>query len=217
VRWETSLRRSGFVRIAGTDEVGRGCLAGPVVAAAVVLRPGARIPGLRDSKLLIASKRRSLVRPILLGSEAWGVGAVSPGGIDRHNIRQASLRAMRLAIASLAMRHGGVLPDHVIVDGFRIPGLRIPQTPLIKGDRKCRSVAAASVLAKVVRDRRMDRYHAIYPAYGFDHNRGYGTARHLEALDRFGPCPLHRKSFLPVQLAGQLNLPFPAIAPVLSI
>ncbi len=215
-RWETALRRSGYVRIAGTDEVGRGCLAGPVVAAAVILRPGARRPGLRDSKLLAPRKRRRLVRPILLGSEAWGVGAVSAGGIDRHNIRQASFRAMRIAIVRLAMRHAGILPDHVIVDGFRIPGLKIAQTPLVKGDRKCRSVAAASVLAKVVRDRRMDRYHAVYPAYRFDRNRGYATAQHLEALDRIGPCALHRKSFLPVQLAGQLNLPFPPVAPVLT-
>jgi len=207
-RWEAALRRAGCVRIAGTDEVGRGCLAGPVVAAAVILRPGARIPGLRDSKLLIPNKRRSLVRPILDACEGWGVGAVSPAGIDRYNIRRASFRAMRIAIARIAAKGGGLDPDHVIVDGYRIPGLKIPQTPLIKGDRKCRSVAAASVLAKVVRDRAMDRYHIRYPAYGFDHNRGYATPAHLDALERVGPCALHRRSFLPVQRAGQLNIPF---------
>jgi ribonuclease HII len=134
----------------------------------------------------------------------WGIGAVSPGGIDRHNIRIASFRAMKLAIRRL-----DPAPDHVIVDGFAIPGLRLPQTGLIRGDRKCRSVAAASVLAKVARDRRMNRDHATWPQYDFRRNRGYGTPRHLAALERFGPCPLHRRTFAPVRrvLEGNLELP----------
>lgn len=191
--------------MAGTDEVGRGCLAGPVVAAAVILREGTPIPGLRDSKLLLPRQRRALVPRILQASLSWGIGAVSPIGIDRRNIRNASFRAMRLALSRLTPP-----ADHVIVDGFRIPGMRLPQIALIKGDRRCRSVAAASVLAKVARDQRMKRYHAAWPQYGFSSNRGYGTPRHLEALERFGPCPLHRRTFAPVRriLEGNLTLPF---------
>jgi ribonuclease HII len=179
----------------------------------VILKPGARIPGLRESKLLSPAKRRRLVKPILCACEAWGIGAVSATGIDRHNIRRASFRAMRIALEKTAAICGCHRMDHVIVDGFRIPGLRIAgvtirQTAIIKGDRRCRSVAAASVLAKVARDRKMDLYHRAYTAYGFDRNRGYATPAHLDALDRLGPCPLHRKSFMPVQRAGQFSLPF---------
>jgi ribonuclease HII len=204
-RWEATLRRKGRVRIAGTDEVGRGCLAGPVVAAAVILRPGIAIPGLRDSKLLSPLQRRRLVRPILEACEAFGLGAVAPVGIDRWNIRRASFRAMRIAIARL-----GAAPDHVLVDGFRIPGLRLGQTAIIGGDRRCRSIAAASVLAKVARDRRMDRYHQLHPAFGFDRNRGYPTPDHIEALERLGVTPIHRRSFAPVRrvLEGPARLPF---------
>lgn len=193
------------MRIAGTDEVGRGCLAGPVVAAAVILRPGIAIPGLRDSKLLSPLQRRRLVRPILAACEAFGLGAVAPAGIDRWNIRRASFRAMRIAIARL-----GEAPDHVLVDGFRIPGLRLEQTSIVRGDRKCRSIAAASVLAKVARDQRMDRYHLSHPAFGFDRNRGYPTPDHLAALERFGVTPIHRRSFAPVRriIEGPGRLPF---------
>jgi ribonuclease HII len=185
------------------DEVGRGCLAGPVVAAAAILRPGARLPGLRDSKLLSPRARRRLVPAIRRASFAWRIASVSPASIDAQNIRQASFLAMRRAIARL-----GVRPDHVIVDGFSIPGLELPQTGLVKADLRCRTVAAASILAKVARDRLMDRYHRIYPHFGFDHNRGYATADHLEALARYGPAPIHRRSFHPVQqaLAGQTRL-----------
>lgn len=163
------------------------------------------IPGLRDSKLLTPSRRRRLVRPILAACQAWGLGAVAPAGIDRWNIRRASFRAMRLAIARL-----GRPPDHVLVDGFRIPGFRIEQTPLIGGDRRCRSIAAASVIAKVARDRRMDRYHIAFPQYGFDRNRGYPTPEHLEALGRNGVCALHRRTFAPVRriLEAPARLPF---------
>jgi ribonuclease HII len=191
--------------VAGTDEVGRGCIAGPVVAAAVFLRPGIAIPGLADSKLLSPAQRRRLVPLILAACEGWGIAAVAPVGIDRWNIRRASFRAMRRAIEKLP-----VPPDHVIVDGFRIPRLDLEQTPLIKGDRLCRSVAAASVLAKVARDLRMDRYHQRYPAYGFDRNRGYPTPDHLRVLEDLGPCPLHRRSFAPVRrlLEGPIRIPF---------
>jgi ribonuclease HII len=144
-----------------------------------------------------------LVPRILRACRAWGIGAVAPAGIDRWNIRRASFRAMRSAIRRLS-----VAPAHVLVDGFRIPGLSIPQTGLIKGDRRVRSIAAASILAKVARDRRMDRYHRIYPAYGFDRNRGYPTAAHLVALEEHGPSPLHRRTFGPVRriLEGPLRL-----------
>ena len=198
------MRQAGCLYVAGTDEVGRGCLAGPVVAAAVVLRPRACLPGLRDSKLLLPGQRRKLVPKILRSCRAWGIAAVAPAAIDRWNIRRASFRAMRAAIARLQPS-----PAHVIVDGFRIPGLRLPQTALIGGDRRCRSVAAASVLAKVARDRRMDRYHALYPAYGFDRNRGYPTPDHLRALEQFGPTPLHRRSFAPVRRLLEGTLPLP--------
>jgi ribonuclease HII len=193
------------MHVAGTDEVGRGCLAGPVVAAAVILKPGIPIPGLADSKLLSARQRDRLVPKILAACVGWGIGAVAPAGIDRWNIRRASFRAMRRAIERLPVK-----PDHVIVDGFRIPRFELPQTALIKGDRICRTVAAASVLAKVARDRRMDRYHLLYPQYGFDSNRGYPTQDHLRALDSFGPTPLHRRSFSPVRarIEGPLPLPF---------
>lgn len=174
------------------------------MAAAVILRPGIAIPGLADSKLLTPLQRRRLVPVILAASEAWGIAAVAPAGIDRWNIRRASFRAMRRAIDRLAAR-----PDHVIVDGFRIPSLGLPQSSLIRGDRLCRSVAAASVLAKVARDRRMDRYHAQYPVYRFNENRGYPTPDHLRLLDENGPCPLHRRSFAPVRrvLEGPIRLP----------
>lgn len=190
--------------MAGTDEVGRGCIAGPVVAAAVILRPGVAIPGLADSKLLSPAQRERLVPVILAACEGWGIGAVAPAGIDRWNIRRASFRAMRRAVERLPVR-----PDHLIVDGFRIPGIKIPQTALIKGDRRCRTVAAASVLAKVARDRRMDRYHLLFPEHGFDSHRGYPTPEHLRALDRFGPTPIHRRTFAPVRerLIGLLSLP----------
>jgi ribonuclease HII len=193
---ENVARRLGFVHVAGVDEVGRGCLAGPVVAAAAILRPGSRLPGLRDSKLLTPMARARLAPMIKHACLAWGIAAVMPASIDRWNIRVASFLAMRRALARLAVR-----PDHVIVDGFPIPRLDMPQTGLIKADRRCRTVAAASVLAKVARDRRMDRYHRRFPEYGFDHNRGYSTSLHLEALERYGPTPLHRRSFQPVRRA----------------
>jgi ribonuclease HII len=202
--WERALRRSGCLCVAGVDEAGRGCLAGPVVAAAAILRPGARLPGLRDSKLLSPRARQRLVPAIQAASLAWRVASVSATAIDSTDIRQASFLAMRRAIAGLDLR-----PDHVIVDGFSIPGLDLPQTGLVKADRRCRTVAAASILAKVARDRLMDRYHRLYPEYGFDRNRGYPTPHHLDALVRLGPAPVHRRTFLPVQqvLSGQMLLP----------
>ncbi len=190
--------------MAGTDEVGRGCLAGPVVAAAVVLRPGVRIPGLRDSKLLSRRKRRRLVRGILAACASFGIAGVSHASIDRINIRRASFLAMRRALR----RCGGSI-DHVLVDGFMIPDLGIPQTPLIGGDRRCRSIAAASVLAKVARDRRMVRLDRDYPGYGLGVHMGYPTAGHIAALERLGVSPIHRRSFAPVRrlIDGDDRLP----------
>ncbi len=193
-RWESALRRDGCPDVVGVDEVGRGCLAGPVYAAAVILRPGIPIPGLRDSKLLGPAARVQIVPKILRACRAWGLAAVAPCGIDRYNIRCASFQAMRRAIARLSIE-----PSYVLVDGSSIPRLHLPQTALVKGDRRCRSIAAASVLAKVARDRRMDRYHLAYPSFGFDRNRGYPTPEHLAALDRYGPTPIHRFSFAPVR------------------
>ncbi|MDM7916754.1 MAG: ribonuclease HII [Candidatus Eisenbacteria bacterium] len=204
-RWEAALLKGGCLFVAGVDEVGRGCLAGPVVAAAVILKPGARIPGLRDSKILLARERRALIPKIRAARVSYGIGAVAPCGIDRWNIRRASFRAMRIALSRL-----DPLPEHALVDGFRIPRLGLAQTHLVRGDRRCRCIAAASVIAKVARDRRMDRYHLLYPQYLFHRNRGYATPAHLEALGRFGPSPLHRRSFEPVRrrIEGDLELPF---------
>ena len=145
-----------------------------------------------------------LIPHILRACTTYGIGAVAPVGIDRWNIRRASFQAMRSAVRRLA-----IAPNHVLVDGFRIPGLSIPQTGLVKGDRRVRSIAAASVLAKVARDRRMDRYHQTYPVYRFDRNRGYPTPEHLAALEEHGATPLHRRTFGPVRriIEGPLQLP----------
>ena len=181
------------------DEAGRGCLAGPVVAAAVALVPGVRLPGLRDSKLLSPRVREELHDLILRRAEDVAWAWAGPREIDRLNILNASFLAMRRAIRRLRRPPGAIL-----VDGhMTIPQLDILQEAVVDGDALCRSIAAASVVAKVVRDRLMDRCHGIYPDYGFDHNRGYGTAEHLEALARHGAVPLHRFSFEPVAMTRQ--------------
>jgi ribonuclease HII len=192
---ENALRRLGFASIAGVDEVGRGCLAGPVMAGAVVLDPERHIPGLRDSKLLTPAERERLYEDIARLSRCWAVAAVEAGDIDRLNIHRASLRAMREAVMALVP-----LPDLVLVDAFRIPDLMIAQRGIVRGDVRCAAIAAASIVAKVVRDRHMCRLHEADPRYGFDRHKGYATSDHLEAVARFGYSAVHRRSFRPPSL-----------------
>jgi ribonuclease HII len=189
---ENLLRRVGFVHVGGVDEVGRGCLAGPVVAAAVVLHPDRHIAGVCDSKLVPAVERERLHDQILRHAIAWAVASADPTEIDRINIHQASLRAMQRAVLSLAP-----LPDVVLVDAFRVPGLPMAQRGVPHGDRRCSAIAAASIVAKVTRDRLMVELHGRDPRYGFDRHKGYATADHLDAVARFGYSDVHRRSFRP--------------------
>jgi ribonuclease HII len=197
---ENALRRAGFVHVAGVDEVGRGCLAGPVVAAAVVLHPDRHIPGVCDSKLVPAAERERLYDRIVANAVAWAVAAAEPDEIDRINIHQASLRAMQRAILSLAP-----LPDIVLVDAFRVPDLPMAQRGVLHGDRRCSAIAAASIVAKVFRDRGMLELHAKDPRYGFDRHKGYATADHLEAVAQFGYSEMHRRSFRPPTLFDTID------------
>lgn len=188
---ENALRRRGFAHVAGADEVGRGALAGPVVAAAVVLDPRRRIAGLRDSKLLTAARREQLYAEITAKAR-WAVAAASPGDVDRLNVHGASLDALRRAIAGLDPQ-----PAFALVDGFPVPGLDVPQQGVVGGDRRSAAIAAASIVAKVRRDREMARLHALDPRYGFDRHKGYATRTHVDALARFGYSDVHRRSFRP--------------------
>lgn len=197
--YEEDLKARGYHPVAGVDEAGRGPLAGPVVAAAVVLPDGAALVDLNDSKKLNSAKRENLAIQIKEIALAWSVGISSVEEIFLDNIHQAGLKAMRRAVAGLAVK-----PAHVLVDGFRIDRLEYPQTPIIEGDGLSASIAAASILAKVARDRMMDTYHKIYPQYGFDRHKGYGTPEHLKALSDYGPCPIHRAGYRPVQECLQL-------------
>lgn len=178
--------------MAGVDEVGRGCLAGPVVAAAVILRPEAYVSGIADSKAVPAPERERLAEAIRRAAVCWHVATVDAAEIDRLNIHQASLEAMRQAIMALVP-----LPGFVLVDGFKVPRLLIAQRAVTGGDRRCTAVAAASILAKVARDRLMCELHARDPRYGFDRHKGYGTPAHLEAVGRHGYSDAHRRSFRP--------------------
>jgi ribonuclease HII len=189
---ENALRRVGFCFVAGVDEVGRGCLAGPVVAAAVVLDPGRHISGVSDSKAVPAAERETLFDEITHHALAWAVAAADPREIDHINIHQASLMAMRRAVLAMTP-----LPDIVLVDAFRIPELPMAQRGVRHGDRRCAAIAAASIVAKVTRDRQMRTLHDQYPHYGFDRHKGYATADHLDAVARFGYSDAHRRSFRP--------------------
>ena len=200
---ENAWRRRGFPRVAGADEVGRGSLAGPVVAAAVVLDPGARLPGLRDSKLLTASERERLYATITR-TACWAVAEASAATVDRVNVHQASLVAIRQALEALVPA-----PDFAIVDGFAVPGLQIPHEAVVGGDRRCAAIAAASIVAKVTRDREMMRLHKLDARYGFDRHKGYATRAHLDAVARFGFASEHRRSFRPVAMSGRTSGPAP--------
>jgi len=195
MRHERELRLAGFQRIAGIDEVGRGSLAGPVVAAAVILPDRHRIKGLRDSKVLSRARREALYELILDRAEAVGVGSMEVEVIDRINILQATKLAMRQALG-----HLNPGPDHLMIDALRLREVDLPQRPIIDGDAISASIAAASIVAKVTRDRICAEIDARYPAYGFARNKGYGTRRHFEALLREGPCEWHRRSFAPLRL-----------------
>ena len=187
----------GFRRVAGVDEAGRGPLAGPVVAAAVILPRRGRLEGLKDSKLLSARQRERLYAQLLSAAVDIGVGVVDAAVIDVLNI----LEATRLAMVQ-AVRHLHPAPDYLLLDAVVLPGVAAEQRAVIKGDRLCRSIAAASIVAKVLRDRLMVRAHVRYPQYGFLAHKGYGTAEHLRQLQRYGPCALHRRSFAPVREAA---------------
>ncbi len=190
LEFDLAYRRDGISVIAGVDEAGRGCLAGPVVAAAVVLPLDGPIPGVRDSKAMTPQEREELFQVVRARSLAWSVGVVGWKAIDKFNIYQAAAEAMRRAVKGLAVR-----PQLVLVDGMNLRGLDIPTVRVVKGDDRSLSIAAASIVAKVVRDRLMMDYHRLFPQYGFASHKGYATREHREALKRFGPCPIHRRTF----------------------
>ena len=187
---ERRLHALGFRLVAGVDEVGRGSLAGPVVAAAVILDPVRPVRGLRDSKLLTAAQRETLSRQIAASALAVGIGESEAGEIDAVNVLRATHAAMRRALDGLAVE-----PDFVLVDALTIPGVGKPQEGLVHGDRLSASIAAASIVAKVHRDALMTRCHERWPCYRFDANKGYGTPDHLGALRRHGASPIHRTTF----------------------
>lgn len=199
LRIERGLWGKGLVHLAGVDEVGVGPLAGPVLAAAVILPQSVKLRGVDDSKKLTAALREELAEKIRACALGVGVGIVEVDDIDRLNIYRAALEAMRRAVIALP-----ITPDHVLVDARRIPHITHPQTALIDGDARSYSVAAASIVAKVARDRLMCDLDMLYPQYGFRRHMGYATAEHLAALERYGPSPVHRRSFAPVR---ELRLP----------
>jgi ribonuclease HII len=193
IKWQT-LSRDANCCIAGVDEVGRGPLAGPVVAAAVILDPQKPIAGIRDSKQLSAQRREGLFEQITQLARAWSLGRAEVDEIDQINILQASMLAMQRAIETLP-----IAPNWVLVDGNRCPEVQPPCEAIVKGDNLITAIAAASIVAKVVRDREMIQLHEIYPKYGFAQHKGYGTAAHLSALRQLGPLDCHRKSFAPIK------------------
>jgi ribonuclease HII len=189
--YENALWDEGKLYVAGVDEVGRGPLAGPVVTAAVILPKDFSILGVDDSKKLSPKKRDELFDLIMENAIAVSIGRREPDVIDEINILQATKAAMLDAIYGLSVR-----PDHVLIDAVKLDKLEIPQTSIIKGDAKSVSIAAASIIAKVTRDREMVEMDSVYPGYGFASNKGYGTKLHYEGLAKLGPCPIHRRSFL---------------------
>lgn len=199
---ERELWARGYTYVAGVDEAGRGPLAGPVLAAAVIMPPDARIPGVDDSKRLSAAVRVELAERIRERAVAIGIGAASAREIDRINILRATHLAIRRAVTRLSPA-----PEHILVDGLPVRGLEAGHTAIVDGDRLVHAIACASILAKVTRDRLMERLARRYPEYGWERNAGYGTREHRAALDRLGPTPHHRRSFGPVQLSLDLGGP----------
>jgi len=200
LQFERRLCVAGCTRIAGIDEAGRGPLAGPVVAAAVVFPEGCFLPGVRDSKQLTAAQRDELYGAILSHAIGVGVGIVGHETIDSVNILNATFLAMHRAVDGLSFR-----PDHLLVDGNRFQETGIPFTTIVKGDARCFSIAAASIIAKVTRDRLMTEYEERFPGYGFARHKGYATQEHCEAIARLGMCEIHRRSF---HLKSQLPMTF---------
>lgn len=215
-RYERLARQAGWKHIAGIDEAGRGSLFGPVVAAAVILNPKRRIVGLDDSKKLDPERREELAERIRRHALAWAVAEADASRIDAWNIYQASRQAMTVAVKCLALQ-----PDFLLIDAMELD-LPLEQRALVHGDARCVSIAAASILAKVERDRLMEQWDRVYPQYGLARNKGYGTPDHLDALRLFGPTPHHRASFAPVRearcwAAGATQSPLPLAAPVVSL
>ena len=188
---EERIRAQGYSAVCGVDEAGRGPLAGPVVAAAVILAPGTQLPGVNDSKKLSEKKREQLFDYVRENALAYGIGEASEAEIDEINILNATFLAMRRAIENM-----DVNADFALIDGNRIQGLDIPAECVIGGDAKVLSIAAASILAKVTRDRKMRQLAEEYPQYGFEKHKGYGTKAHYAAIEQYGVCPIHRRSFL---------------------
>lgn len=191
--FDDEFRRQGYAVIAGIDEAGRGCLAGPVVAACVSFREKIIIDGIRDSKKLTAEHRERLFQEILENAFV-GIGIVNETLIDRVNIFKATKIAMTEAFFNL-----GKEIDLLLIDAISLPEIKKPQRAIVKGDQKSALIASASIVAKVTRDKIMANYHEIYPHYGFNRHKGYATKEHIDAIRRFGPCPIHRKSFSPVR------------------
>lgn len=200
LQFESVLWKQGIELIAGIDEAGMSPLAGPVAAAAVVLRPSTRLPGVDDSKKLSEKERERLAPAIREHALAWAVAFVEPDEIDRINIYHAGLLAMRRAVEGLTL-----VPQHLLIDGRPLRALAIPQLSLVGGDGRSLSIAAASILAKTARDARMKAYDLSYPGYGFAQHKGYPTRDHVEAITRLGITPIHRRSFEPVRVAGKLG------------
>lgn len=201
-RFEKKLRRQGFSWIAGVDEVGRGALCGPVVAAAVIFAMRPRVRGINDSKLLTPEQREKLKPRIVRASSCYGIGIVSAEEIDRLNIYQASLKAMRMALQQL-----DPAPDFVLIDGRSVKGVFSPNLCLIHGDARCVSIAAASIVAKVTRDHLMRSYASMYPMYDWLRNKGYSCPEHFRGLREHGPTIFHRRTFRPIYETRQLLLP----------
>lgn len=203
LRYERKLWREGLLAVAGVDEAGVGPMAGPVVAAAVIFPPETHIKGVHDSKQVPAPRREELYGVIVRRAQAFAVGVAEVEEIDRINIYHATLAACVRAVEALCIK-----PEHVLIDGRPLRNLKLPQTHIVGGDRKSFCIAAASIIAKVTRDRLMCEMDGVYPGYGFARHKGYCTAEHLEAVERLGPSPIHRTSFAPVNAAAQLNLRF---------
>lgn len=195
VKYEQAARLKGFQLIAGIDEAGRGPLAGPVVACACIIPSGLFFPGVNDSKQLTPKKRQELFLQITSNKNvSYAVAEISHIEIDHINIYQATIKAMKKAVDKLLH-----LPDYLLVDGMNIAHLDIPSEKIIQGDAKSQSIAAASIIAKEKRDQLMNEFHEMWPHYGFNEHKGYGTAKHMAAIQKYGPCPIHRLSFKPLK------------------
>lgn len=199
--FEREVAALGFLRIAGVDEAGRGPLAGPIVAAAVIL--SGPVTGINDSKQLSCAQRESYYEILHAGGHAIGTAIIPAAVIDRQGIQRSNYQAMAEAVRAL-----NLVPDYLLIDGFAVPGLAQPQRRIIKGDSLSQSIAAASVIAKVIRDRLMVEYDETYPEYGFARHKGYGTQAHLKAIALHGPCPIHRMSFAPLSQPRETGLLF---------